>query len=238
MLAGLRLTAAAALVTLLNPANRPSHLVSSFPLLHRSEKAFSDQKADTQNWQTFSTDNYSYTFPESLVRVTNPRNFPSSPDLQYYLLDQDTADEYLQCLQMGAEQLREHDQTGKSPEVWVDWEGGCDINRVVFIISAKQTAESPETDFYINEITDTNQRNWSVYGTVDMGDFVGLTAIYAGEPNFVFSLNSHERVLQKFLDIETPLNDAASNPEYVGFLEDILVQMLSSLKIDSINSAL
>jgi len=185
---------------------------------------------ETNNWKKFNGNGYSYKYPQALIQINNPRNLHSSPELQYYFLNQTIASDYLDCIDKGREQSRQYKQNLIMPEQWVDWERECDINRVVFTININQIDSLSINDFYKHTIIDSHKREWDIYLSPGMGDQVGLIAVYIDRVPFVLNIKSHERVLHKFLQVKKSLESEKNNPEYEDYLEDIMQQIISTVE--------
>jgi len=136
-----------------------------------------------ESWKTHNNQSFSYNYPSNLVIVENPRNFDTSYDTQYFLLNSSVLTEYLECLETGIQQAQQHKEDPNYFPDWVDWEGSCDIERVVLRIEVDDVPSSHTTEPEL--IVDDKYRQWIISTHGGLGDTIVLIATILHSENYV-----------------------------------------------------
>jgi hypothetical protein len=159
-------------------------------------------------WKEYKGEDFNYQYPSSLVSIRNPRAYESQRDIQYFLLNKQIASDYMDCLQTAKKQWEAYRLDGVEPD-WVDWEGACDINRVILQISVgkKSLEDITDNSNQSNENSQpysikSNQGNlWIVNPSGGMGDTIAIEA-HTQHNGHIQSIviSSHLRGMSKFID--------------------------------------
>lgn len=174
------------------------------------------QTDQTTSWKTYSASSYSFKYPPKLHYAVNPRNFADSTPVYFFVSDK-SKKEYLDCLSTGKKQV-EMDRQNITVTDWVDWEGACDIGKVIYNISfelsknpyvetlsQKYETQDPVSGIIISQYTDIQGRDWYVEDPVwGMGDDLEVRAELNRPDRYVnVNIRTNSRALETYTN--TPM---------------------------------
>lgn len=143
--------------------SEPAQIIQTNPASSESTTS-----ADMANWKTYKNSRFSFKYPENIFVVSNPRNFPD--DIPYFFRTKQIASDYTECLKLG-----DKPETGSNyPR---DWEGACDLKRVLFsvgVVAGDMARDQSLTKIYghlqddksylkITTFKDTLGRDWVIF---------------------------------------------------------------------------
>lgn len=191
----------------------------------------------TEGWREYADDDILFKYPADLYALKDPRNQDSETYTHVsLLLNEAVAHEYQTCLK------------NSKNDIYLDWEGGCDVGRVVYSYSiyvakkphlledtlTQKYKQSEKPPYQIHNFVDLKQRAWVVEDSIwGMGDSSSAEADTFIDGNyFLINIRTHARALEVYQNQIMMIRDgdASNATPMIDHLDKFIRQTLSTLE--------